>query len=74
MKKGTRTWKLWAVMLMYFWLMGITATLYGEYIVSRDVNGFTQLLATGALLFLVGFSIARIVNLLTRILKRKQLW
>lgn len=74
MKKGTRTWKLWAAMLMYFWLMGITATLYGEYIVSRDVNGFIQFVTTAALTFLLGFSIARIVSLFNRILKRKQLW
>jgi hypothetical protein len=74
MKKGTRTWKLWVAVLLYLFGIGIVSTLYGEYILSRELNGFLQLLATVVLLCLVGYCIVRTVNLLERILKRRRSW
>lgn len=74
MKKGTRTWKLYGMLLLHLMaIIGVTGV-YAEYAVNQEVNGFIQMLATLALIALLAVFISRSVDLLTRILKRKQLW
>lgn len=74
MKKGTKTWKLWWMLIVHVLaIIGITG-LYAEYIVSRPVDSTIQLLATLALMAIVAVFITNFVKILIRILKRKQLW
>lgn len=74
MKKGTRTWKLWAMIFIYIMAMVGVVGVYAEYIISREINGFIQMLATIAIIALLAVFISKTVSLLTRILKRKELW
>lgn len=74
MKKGTRTWKLWAMILVYIMAVIGAVGVYAEYVVNREVNGFIQMLATVAIIALLAVFISKTVSLLTRILKRKELW
>jgi hypothetical protein len=48
--------------------------LYAEYIISIELNGFIQFLATIALLGIIAVFIANSIKLLNRILKSKKLW
>lgn len=74
MKKGIRTWKLWWLFFMHpLAMLGITG-IYAEYVVNREVNGFIQLVATVVLITILAILITNAIKLLTRILKRKQLW
>ena len=74
MKKGTKTWKLWWMLIVHVLaIIGITG-LYAEYIVSRPVDSKIQVLATLALMSIVAVFITNFVKILIRILKRKQLW
>lgn len=74
MKKGTRTRVLWWFFAMHILaVIGLTG-IYAEYVVSRELNGFIQLLATVVFITLLAVFIGNTIKLLTRILKRKQLW
>jgi hypothetical protein len=74
MKKGTRTWKLWWMFGIHLLaMMGITG-LYAEFVVNYEVNGFIQLVATVVLITSLAVLMSNAIKLLTRILKRKQLW
>ena len=74
MKKGTRTWKLWWLFVMHILaIIGLTG-IYSEYVVSIELNGFIQALATVVFITLLAVFIGNAIKLLTRILKRKKLW
>ena len=74
MKKGTRTWKLWAMIFFYCLFIVTSINVYAEYIISVELNEFIQISAAVILIIILAGCISKIVNLLIKILKRKQLW
>ena len=72
MKKGTRTWKLWAMVIVYcFSIIGV-AGIYFSYFFNVKMDEIILFLATVTTMGLVAVFLSQIVNLLTRILKRKR--
>lgn len=74
MKRGTKTWKLWAMFCLNIVIILVLTSLYAEYVVSRELNGFLQLLTTITLLGVLAYCVTYNVSLIKRILKRKRLW
>jgi hypothetical protein len=74
MRKVTKTWKLWWMLFIHLLaIIGIIG-LYAEYIVSVELHGFIQFLATVVVVATVSVFIANSIKLLNRILKSKKLW
>lgn len=74
MKKGTRTWKLWAMIMVYcFSIIGVVGV-YSSCFFNVETDEIILLLASISTIVLVAVFFTQIVNLLIRILKRKQLW
>jgi hypothetical protein len=72
MKKGTRTWKLKAMVIVYcFSIIGVVGFYY-NYFFNVKMNEIILFLATVVTMSLVAVFLTQIVNLLTRILKRKR--
>jgi len=72
MKKGTRTWKLWAMIMVYcFSIIGVVGV-YSSCFFNVETDEIILLLATISTMSLVAVFVFQLVNLLTRILKRKR--
>lgn len=72
MKKGTRTWKLWAMVIVYcFSIIGVDG-IYFSYFFNVKIDKIILFLATVTTICLVAVFLIQIVDLLTRILKRKR--
>jgi hypothetical protein len=65
--------KDWIKLVMYVILMIITTNLYAEYVVSRELNGFIQLVATIVMVGIVIWILNKVVVHLTNILEIKLL-
>jgi hypothetical protein len=72
MKKGTRTWKLGAMVIVYcFSIIGVSG-IYFKCFFNVKMNEIILFLATVTTMCLAAVFLTQIVNLLTRILKRKR--
>lgn len=65
--------KDWIKLVMYVILMITATSLYAEYVVSRELNGFIQLTATIVMVGLVIWILKKVVIHLTNILEIKLL-
>jgi hypothetical protein len=72
-KKKQKKTKDWIKLVMYVILMIIATSLYAEYVVSRELNGFIQLGATIVMVGLVIWTLKKVVIHLTNILEIKLL-
>ena len=72
-KKKQKKTKDWIKLVMYIILMIIATSLYAEYVVSRELNGFIQLGATIVMVGLVIWILNKVVVHLTNILEIKLL-
>jgi hypothetical protein len=72
-KKKQKKTKDWIKLVMYIILMIIATSLYAEYVVSRELNGFIQLGATIVMVGLVIWTLKKVVIHLTNILEIKLL-
>jgi hypothetical protein len=72
MKKGTRTWKLKAMVVVYcFSIIGVVGV-YIKCFLNVKMDEIILFLATITTMCLVAVFVFQLVNLLTRILKRKR--
>jgi membrane protein YdbS with pleckstrin-like domain len=72
MKKGTRTWKLWFMMMIYcFSIIGVVG-IYTNYFFNVNTDEIILMLATICTIILVAVFFTQLIKLLTRILKRKK--
>jgi hypothetical protein len=72
-KKKQKKTKDWIKLVMYVILMFIITNLYAEYVVSRELNGFIQFIATIVMVGLVIWTLNKVVVHLTNILEIKLL-
>ena len=72
-KKKQKKTKDWIKLVMYVILMIIATSLYAEYVVSRELNGFIQLGATIVMVGLVIWTLKKVVVHLANILEIKLL-
>jgi hypothetical protein len=72
-KKKQKKTKDWIKLVMYVILMIIATSLYAEYVVSRELNGFIQLGATIVMVGLIIWTLKKVVIHLTNILEIKLL-
>ncbi len=72
-KKKQKKTKDWIKLIMYVILMFIITNLYAEYVVSRELNGFIQFIATIVMVGLVIWTLNKVVVHLTNILEIKLL-
>jgi hypothetical protein len=72
MKKGTRTWKLEAMVVVYcFSIIGVVGV-YIKCFLNVYMNEIILFLATITTMCIIAVFVFQLVNLLTRILKRKR--
>jgi hypothetical protein len=72
MKKGTRTWKLKAMVIVYcFSIIGVVGVYFNCFF-NIEMNKIILLLTTITTMCLVAVFVFQLLNLLTRILKRKK--
>jgi hypothetical protein len=72
-KKKQKKTKDWIKLVMYVILMIIATNLYAEYVVSRELNGFIQLVATIVMVGIVIWILKKVVIHLANILEIKLL-
>jgi len=72
MKKGTRTWKLKAMVIVYCFIIIGVVGIYFSYFFNVKIDEIILFLVTVTTMCLVAVFLTQIVNLLTRILKRKR--
>jgi hypothetical protein len=72
MKKGTRTWKLEAMVVVYcFSIIGVVGV-YIKCFLNVKMDEIILFLATITTMCIIAVFVFQLVNLLTRILKRKR--
>ena len=72
-KKKQKKTKDWIKLVIYVILMITATSLYAEYVVSRELNVFIQLVATIVMVGLVIWTLKKVVIHLTNILEIKLL-
>lgn len=70
-KKKQKKTKDWIKLVMYIILMIIATSLYAEYVVSRELNGFIQLGATIVMVGMLIWVLKKVIIHLTEILEIK---
>jgi hypothetical protein len=74
MKKETKTWKLWFMIMIYcFSIIGLVGV-YSRYFFNVETDEIILFLATICTITLVAVIISQLFKLLTEILKRNKLW
>lgn len=74
MKKETKTWQLYWLMVMHILAAIAVLTMYGEHVVNQEVDSIIQLVLTIVVLTVVGFFFTQFYKLLNKALKRKKKW
>jgi hypothetical protein len=73
MKKGTRTWKLEAMVVVYcFSIIGVAGVYSRYFFFNVYMNEIILFLATITTMCIIAVFVFQLVNLLTKILKRKR--